>query len=204
MALFQQNHSRIMMMIAVCLTAAVSFARTLAVGTLQPAGYVDTETVTNCPFAFSNQGIRRLVVSLDLFAMPSNDVEIAFGRDADSDGMLSVDEIALAVGWDSGGWVLREGLATGSRTPQCLVAPDVADATYRHLRFETAFRGGRADSVSATENGSPVEWNLSDPLPTWIFDGSWNMVRLAVRGNDASYESMRVKAEIAGTQIVIR
>ena len=45
--------------------------------------------------------------SLELEATPSNNVEVAIGHDADCDGHLSLDETALAVGYDCGEWFVR-------------------------------------------------------------------------------------------------
>ena len=45
--------------------------------------------------------------SLELEATPTNNVEVAIGHDADEDGFLSLNEIALAVGYDCGSWFVR-------------------------------------------------------------------------------------------------
>ena len=44
---------------------------------------------------------------LEFQSAVSNSLEVAIGRDADEDGELSLDETALAVGYDCGRWLVR-------------------------------------------------------------------------------------------------
>ena len=74
---------------------------------LPPSEYADTEASTNFVFAVGEGGGRRLVFSLELEAGTTNNVEVAIGCDADCDGRLSLDETALAVGYDCGEWFAR-------------------------------------------------------------------------------------------------
>ena len=85
------------------LVSASSFAVELPA--LPPSEYADTEVSTNFVFAVGEGGGRRLVFSLELEAGTTNNVEVAIGCDADCDGWLSLDETALAVGYDDlGDW----------------------------------------------------------------------------------------------------
>ena len=91
--------------IAQALLASVVFG--IDVPALPPSEYADTEVSTNCAFAVGEGGGRRLVFTLELEATPTNNVEVAIGHDADGDGCLSLDETALAVGYDCGEWFTR-------------------------------------------------------------------------------------------------
>ena len=72
-----------------------------------PTSFDDTEVSTNFTFAVGDGSNRRLVFSLELQASPSNNVEVAIGCDADEDGVLSLAESALTVGYDCGEWFVR-------------------------------------------------------------------------------------------------
>ena len=87
-------------MVAVC-----SFA--VDVSAIPPSEFADTEVSTNFTFAVGEGINRRLVFSLELAALPTNNVEVAIGCDADEDGSLSLDEAALTVGYDCGEWFVR-------------------------------------------------------------------------------------------------
>ena len=93
----------------VCLLAVLVSACSFAVGipALPAADFSDTEVSTNFVFAVGEGGSRRLVFSLELEAGTTNNVEVAIGCDADCDGRLSLDETALAVGYDCGEWFAR-------------------------------------------------------------------------------------------------
>jgi hypothetical protein len=69
--------------------------------------FADTEVSTNFTFAVGGGGGCRLVFSLELEATPTNNVEVAIGCDADENGILSLNEAALAVGYDCGEWFVR-------------------------------------------------------------------------------------------------
>ena len=77
------------------------------VAVLPPSAFSDTEVSTNFMFSVGEGGGCRLVFSLELQAAPTNNVEVAIGHDANSDGHLSIDEAALAVGYDCGEWFVR-------------------------------------------------------------------------------------------------
>jgi hypothetical protein len=87
------------------LVAACSFA--VEVTALPTSEYADAEISTNFVFAVGEGGGRRLVFSIELEATPTNNGEVAIGHDADGDGRLSLDETALAVGYDCGEWFVR-------------------------------------------------------------------------------------------------
>ena len=92
-------------------SGAVAFA--VEVGSLPTSEYADTEVSTNFTFSVGEGGGRRLVFSLELQATPTNNVEVAIGHDANCDGHLSIDETALAVGYDCGEWFVRSAANDG-------------------------------------------------------------------------------------------
>ena len=93
----------------VCLTSIFITASSLGmvVSALPPSEFADTEVATNFMFSVGGEGGCRLVFSLELQATPTNNVEVAIGHDANSDGHLSIDEAALTVGYDCGEWFVR-------------------------------------------------------------------------------------------------
>ena len=74
---------------------------------LPQSAFADTEVSTNFTFAVGEGSNRRLVFTVELEATPTNNVEVAIGCDADENGLLSLDETALTVGYDCGEWFVR-------------------------------------------------------------------------------------------------
>ena len=94
---------------SVCLFAALVSSSSFAVEVpaLPSPEFSDTEVSTNFTFVVGEGSNRRLVFSLELEATPTNNVEIAVGSDADENGLLSLDEAELTVGYDCGEWFVR-------------------------------------------------------------------------------------------------
>ena len=101
----------------------------IGVPVLPPSEFTDTEVSTNFTFAVGEGSNRRLVFSLELAASPTNNVEVAIGCDEDEDGLLSLDETALTVGYDCGEWFVRSA-ANDSVTYFDVADPGVFRRTY--------------------------------------------------------------------------
>ena len=83
-----------------------------------PSGWADTESsinvaVTNWP------GLgRHIYLTLSAMATPSNNVQIAFGKDADADGDLAPEETMLCIGVDCGEPFARDESKSGVEVEQ--------------------------------------------------------------------------------------
>lgn len=176
----------------------------ITVTPLPASEYADTEATTNCPFSLADPDVRHLRLVLDLVASPSNNVEVAFGCDANGDGALALEEIAFAVGWDAGRWIMREGLAIASAVPLQWTASAASETSVKQLRFSLDWNATRARGITATENGRSLAWELPEPLPTWLHDPTWNTMRLAVRGAEEPDGVLWAEAKVDGTTLMIR
>ena len=96
------------MALAVLIVVSV-WGRAVVPAALPPAVHADTETVTNVPFAVALDAAGRLSFDLVCRATPSNNVEVAFGTDANGNGVLEPEETDRVVGWDCGSWFTRKG-----------------------------------------------------------------------------------------------
>ena len=188
-----------MLLPAMCLAAAAAAGAEVGLGQLPECNYVDTETSTNVPFAFARSGVRGFEFDLSLAGTPSNNVEIAFGRDADSDGVLSVGETDMAVGWDCGEWRISN-ITNGS---VIVSAPATADSV-KILRWRLRIRRGVLGHLELSENGVAVFSELAGQPEPWFYDPGWNMLRLTVRGVDDAQEGARVGLETSGFAIRLR
>ena len=84
---------------------------------LPQSEFADTEVSTNIAFAVERPAMTRIEFTVSLDATPTNNVEVAIGTDANSDGNLAVEEAAYVFGYDCGTWFARsaglEGLGGG-------------------------------------------------------------------------------------------
>ena len=159
-----------------------TWGRVAVPAALPPAVHADMETVTNVPFAVALDAAGRLSFDLVCRATPSNNVEVAFGRDADGNGRLDVGEEGCLVGWDCGAWFVREGADGEALTavPERPPADGVRTLAWR-LRVDA---DGAPSRLDARADGDAVFAALADAPPAWLHSPSWDVVRLTGRGID--------------------
>ena len=97
-----------LMLTACVLSSGLLAASTVAVPTLPPSEFADTESVTNLAIDVSHGNMGRLDIVLAANATPSNNVQIAFGVDANGNGALEPTETEAVVGWDCSAWFVRD------------------------------------------------------------------------------------------------
>ena len=160
------------MMVAALLAVVFSFPA------LPPVEYDDTEVVTNTTVLAIRSDARVFDFALELDATPSNNVEIAFGRDADGNGELSRTEEGLFVGWDCGSWKVID-CATGEEFCE--------EGTCGRARLDWLVRfdaNGVRGLLKATVGGNAAFANLAENPPQFVFSPDWNMARVVGRGLD--------------------
>ena len=83
---------------------------------LPQSAFADTEVSTNIVFVVERPAMTRIEFTVALDATLTNNVEVAIGTDANSDGNLAVEEAAYVFGYDCGAWFARsaglEGLGS--------------------------------------------------------------------------------------------
>ena len=105
----KQNKAKIA---TTCVAFVLSISAVFAVETTlpipPPSEYADTES--RIDFAVTNwPGLgRHIKLWLSAVTTPSNNVQIAFGRDANADGTLAPHEIQIVAGFDCGSWFVRD------------------------------------------------------------------------------------------------
>ena len=167
-------------------------------GGLQPWGTADTEVSTNCPFSVEKANVKHLRIGLDCIGTPSNNVQVAFGRDANTNGVLEVCETGFAVGWDCGEWVLRDS----GTNEWCAVS--VTTNVQKSLAFDLGVARAKPRRVSALENGEPLMWAVPGKLPRNLYCNEWDTLRLTVRGVDPPEESIRAQVVVEGFKLMVK
>lgn len=186
-------------------------AGTVAVADLPKWDLVDTEVSTNCVLRITPAERRHLSLAMELAATPSNNVQVAFGRDVNTNGILEVWEQQLVLGWDCGRWVMREGFRV-SELQGFRIAEELGDweceavdgEVVKRLEVDVWSLRGEVIRAKWLENGQPLDWGLPEKLPSELIDENWDMLRLTVRGVDAASERFRVRVSAVGTVIYVK
>ena len=155
------------------------------------------EAVTNVAFAVGADAPRRILLELALAATPSNDVEVAFGYDADQDGILAAEESGMTIGWDSGAWFVRND-CSGE-----LVLENDDDAQSLAMSFAVNPDG---KLVSLTAHAAEVQVFAGVNLSQFVqrLDPGWNLARVIVRGQGLVQETIAAKALKIGNAVRVR
>ena len=165
---------------------------------LPPPDFFDTEVSTNCPITNIGADTAHFDFTLAFNATPSNNVEVAFGTDADANGVLDIGEESLAFGWDCGHW-----FAAHPSAPTRIEEP--ANAGAKTLSFALLRTpGGSTRSLSILDGTNAVLGAFSDAPPAWAFDPNWNLLRLTARGVDSPDEHFTVRFAPDGILIRLR
>ena len=167
--------------------ASILIAASFVAPAMPEATHDDTEVVTNFASAAINSDSRVFAFTLELDATPSNNVEVAFGRDADGDGALSRSEAAMLVGWNCGVWEIVD-CATGN------TFSETGQAGHVTLNWQLKFSpSGVPSSFEVSASGRNLFSNLSAHPPQFLFSPEWDKVRLVCRGMDAPHPSLSGK-----------
>ena len=134
-------------------------------------------------------------------AVGTNLVQLAFGRDADGDGELSRAETAFVVGRGRGEAFLEDVLARQRYVEQL---PPTAGRRGLGLRVFLNVAGAPTGLIATNEAGVAVfsEWRHAPP--TWMFNPSWDTVRVVSAGSDDADGRVRVEIGPDGTLFIMR
>ena len=194
------RHMRFLAMLTILPLAA--FGRTLSVSALPPPAFADTEVCACHPLNQSGAAVNRLDFHLAFNGTPSNNVEVAFGTDADGDRSLSLDETDVVIGWECGHYFI-ERYRTGDRFDEtCVGTNGVARSLDWHYFVKNERR--TVKRFAATNETGAVFSDLSASVPDWIYNGNWNLMRLTARGVDVQDERFEVRVRNAGFVINLR
>ena len=161
--------------------AGSAFAARIEVPPAAPPEFADTEVSTNIPFSASDARFRGIEMRFSLDGgAASNCIQVAFGRDADGDGVLRVDEADTVYGWRNGR-CCAESVLRGVR-----VEGDAGLGGAGPCSFSVGLRLARGRGLahfSATNGlGAAVLPDLSAFDRGWLYDPGWNMLRVTRRG----------------------
>ena len=168
------------LVLCVCLAAGAAEARQLKLAQLAPSSWLDTEVVSNVTCNLDLPSLKHYRLAVGLVGTSSNNVEVALGYDADNDGQLSLDEAALTLAWDCGAW---EALGRGGEIEPFTVGPD---------------------SNGVVRAAISVDVRRHRSNPEWLYDRTWDLVRVTRRGVDDPEERVSLYTRVAGLMILVK
>ena len=162
-------------------------ARQIHVPTQPVSPYVDTEVSTNVVVHTGRTDVREVKLHLQLDGTPTNDLEVAFGCDVNTNGVLDVSEVETVYGWRGGRYFIEnvrewnriETEAAGNASCGVFDVLLKNDRNYAPALF------------TATCGAEKVFLEFGTHPPAWLFRKDWNMMRIVRRGTEPMAEWVR-------------
>ncbi|MCR5838547.1 MAG: hypothetical protein K6G94_02800 [Kiritimatiellae bacterium] len=159
------------LMVALLALSAFAGVR-VVVPQLPPSPYDDTEISTNVMFSAGEEDALIFSLSISIDATPTNTLQIAFGRDENSDSILDWQETEFLLGWKCGVWFFRD-----KTTETEMIA--AKESGLRHLEWRLSLNSNRAPcALAATDGGNDIGFAVSPGM----FNPSWDFMRVTARG----------------------
>ena len=141
--------------------------------------FADTEVTTNISLNVVDGHVRSLELAFALDGCASNCVQVAFGHDANGDGVLGFAETDTLYGWRNGRY-FAESVKDGIRVEEPADPPAASCAFAIDMRLSKELA---PLSFSATNNlGVAVLTNLSASAQNWLYRPEWDTMRVTRRG----------------------
>ena len=138
---------------------------------------VSTEVSTNIPFNAVRSDVREVRMHFTFEGVSSNCIQVAFGRDADGDGVLYFGETDVVYGWRNGRH-FAEDVKAGVRTEE----PEAATGRALSVRMRMTKESLPAHFAATNGVGVAVLGDIASSVPEWIYRPEWNLMRVTRRG----------------------
>jgi hypothetical protein len=189
---------------ALLLSGLTAGAVTLDVARLPAPSFADGEVSGDAalPSGRTND-LRTFRLEMTFDATPSNNVQVAFGRDnLPADGFLAAEETDCIIGWDCGEWFLRpQGLAD-----RHTFTPGTAEGR-RTLTMEIPVSLMGVPKPAAFRDGAEAftfPGLALSPVPEWLAPGLWTHLQVTARGHTGTNETVRARFLPDGARIILK
>ena len=161
------------------LSASALAAARVAVPSLPEPVRPLAEVETNVVFSTGAAADNKWTLTIERDAAVSNSVEVVFGRDADEDDVLGVEEGELCVGWDCGEWFWRDRRSNAA----CRV-----EGTAQRLDM-TLYLNRNREAKSLASSVFPAV------VSSTFFNTDWNLARVVSRGAETDHVESKVSID---------
>ena len=205
--------------IACFLTVVMPFAalaRTILVPTQPVSPYLDTEVSTNFALHAGRTDTWGVDLRIQIAGTPTNDLEVAFGVDANTNGVLEVEEIETVYGWRGGRYFVEnvpgwDRIETEAATNALCGVLEVSlqnnsSAVPRRFAATCGISPERSEPRQRSLEGCVAAFAslAATPPPAWLFRREWDMARIVRRGAGIPSEWVRCDIEYQSFSIRLR
>lgn len=180
--------------------AGASHAAGFVVDQMPVSPFADTEVSTNVTINKADISYSDLNFQFD--GTPTNNLELAFGTDVNTNGVLDAEEVGVRFGWRAGRYFI-ENAQTGDVFDGDALNSLQSFSVDMHLEVRYSSQQVRkvvVSGVNATEFGALA----TNVPPAWIWRREWNMMRATRRGTEPPSDWIEYSASHRGFAIRMR
>ena len=186
---------------AIAFLPLAAFAKPIVVSPLPVSQCADTEVTTNIAFNTIRSDVKTLELKFLLECSSSNCIQVALGRDADSDGILSFAETDVVYGWRNGRHFVED--AKGA----CRYEENLSLAQENAHNFAIIIRTTKEyqpKMFSAMADSTSLFMSLTETVPAWLYRPEWNLMRITRRGAGLPSQWVSYDVKYAQLYIIVR
>lgn len=162
--------------------------------------FADTEVSTN--MVINKADINYVDLKFTFCGTPTNNFEMAFGTDANTNGVLDAEEVETRFGWRGGRYFIENVLTCETFDSDAITVSQNLSVEL-HLDIKTSPQQVRRIAVAGA-NASAFAGILSDRPPAWLWRREWNLMRVTRRGTEPPSDWLYYKASNLGFAIRLR
>lgn len=189
-----------MLTILVAAAGIQASAWTVQVQGMPVSPYADTEVSTNV--VINRADISYSDLHFAFAGTPTNSLELAFGTDVNTNGVLEAEEVGARFGWRAGRYFIENTL-TGDMFDGDALNSSQSFSIDLHLEVRYGSQQVRSMTVSGVD-AAAFGAVVSNAPPTWIWRREWNMMRATRRGTELPSDWIEYNASHRGFVIRLR
>ncbi len=162
--------------------------------------FADTEVSTN--MVINKADINYVDLKFTFCGTPTNDLEMAFGTDVNTNGVLDAEEVETRFGWRGGRYFIENALTCESFDSDAIAGAQSLSVEL-HLDIRSSPQQVRRIAVAGV-NASAFAGILSGRHPAWLWRREWDMMRVTRRGTEPPSDWLYYKASNLGFAIRLR
>ena len=163
--------------------------------------FADTEVSTNMPI--NNIDIGYVTLKFRFDGTPTNNLELAFGTDLNTNGVLEIEETEARFGWR--GRYFMENVRTWERFEGETVVTPRSFSVEMRFEMDAKHGCGRVCRMAVTGmNAAPFGALLHDVPPEWVWRRKWDLMRATRRGTEPPTDWIECKSGCHGFSIRLK
>ena len=183
---------------AIAFLPLAAFAKAIVVPSLPVSLYADTEVSTNIAFNTIRSDVKTFELNFLLECSSSNCIQVALGRDIDSDGILSFAETDVVYGWRNGRYFVEDVKGACRYEENLSLAQENAHNFCISIQTSKEYQ---PKMFSAMADSTSLFASLARIVPAWLYRPEWNLMRITRRG--VCFPSQWVSYDVKYAQLYI-